>query len=86
MTEQSILERLDALVQLSVPAMTEVEKETDETRVLRLCDYAHTREEIAKGMGKSLNRIDVVLNSLRKVGRIRSLPKDGMTVYVRLRR
>lgn len=86
MVEQAILERLEALVQLSIPVMGEVGKETDETRVLRLCDYNHTREEIAKTIAKSLNRVDVVLNCLRREGRIRSLTKDGMTVYVRLRR
>lgn len=86
MIEKAILERLEVLVQLSIPPMESAEKETDEIKVLRLCDYNHTREDIAKEIGKSLNRVDVVLNGLRKAGKIRSVPKDGATVYVRVRR
>ena len=86
MTDQAMLERLEALVLLSVPPMPKTDRETDETRVLALCDYGHTRDQIAKTIGKSLNRVDVLLNALRKDGKIRSVSKDSSTVYVRLRR
>lgn len=86
MHENAITERLDVLIQLALPTLDPVEKETDESRILSLCDYQHTREQIAKKTGKSLNRVDVVLNGLRKAGKIRSVTKDGQTVYIRLRR
>ena len=85
MVEKTILERLEALIQLSIPPLQAIEKETDEIRVLRLCDYSHTREEISRSLKKSLNRVDVVLNALRKTGKIRSVSKDGSTVYIRMR-
>lgn len=84
--EKAMLERLDVLVQLAIPSIPAGERETDETKILRLCDYDHPREDISKEIGKPLNRVDVVLNSLRKSGKIRSAQKDGSTVYIRLRR
>lgn len=84
--DKAILERLEALVQLSIPPVEEPEKETDEVRILRLCDFNHTREDIAKQISKPVNRVDVVLNGLRKAGKIRSVSKDGATVYLRFRR
>ncbi|MCH7986508.1 MAG: hypothetical protein IH847_07985 [Acidobacteria bacterium] len=86
MIEKAILERLEALVQLSLPSVTLPDKETNEIKVLRLCDYNQTREDIAKAIGITQNQVDVLLNSLRKSGKIRSVPKDGTTVYIRLRR
>ncbi len=86
MNDPAILERLETLVLLSVPPMPRPDRETDETRVLALCDYAHTRDQIAKTIGKPLNRVDVLLNALRKEGKIRSVSKDSSTVYVRLPR
>jgi hypothetical protein len=85
-SEKEILEVLEAIVQLLLPPAVEGGRETDESRILRLCDFDHTREQIAKAINKPLNRVDVVLNSLRKNGRIKSLPRGGNTVYIRVRR
>ena len=85
MMEKSVLERLDALLLLSMPPVRGSAKETNEVKVLRLCDFQHTREDISKEVKISLNQVDVILNGLRKTGRIVSLPKDGTKVYLRLR-
>jgi hypothetical protein len=84
MVDSSLTERLDALIQLLMPPVPSETRETDEIRVLRLCDHLHDREAIAKEIGKPIGRIDVILNTLRRDGRIRSVSKDGRTVYVRL--
>jgi len=78
-----VVERLDALIYLFLPPIPEA-KQTDERRVLELCDYGHTREEIAKDVGKPFSTIDPILSSLRKASRIRSVSRDGRTVYVRV--
>ena len=78
-----VVERLDALIYIFLPPIPEG-KQTDERRVLELCDYAHTREEIAEDIGKPFSTIDPILSSLRKAGRIRSVLRDGHKVYVRV--
>ncbi len=86
-TNSAILERLDALIQLLLPSTTgyALPEKGDRFAVLSLCDYEHSREEIKKLLGKSQNRVDVVLNSLRKDGLVKSVSKNGTTLYVRVR-
>jgi len=85
MLDKAILERLEALLLLSIPPVPRSAKETNEVKVLRLCDFQHSREDISKEVKISLNQVDVILNGLRKTGRIVSLSKDGTKVYLRLR-
>jgi DNA-binding transcriptional ArsR family regulator len=83
----AILERLEALVHLLLPSMSGygLPEKGDKYAVLSLCDYAHTREDIKNSLGKSQNRVDVVLNSLRKDSLIKSASRDGKIMYVRVR-
>lgn len=85
MQEKAIVERLEALLQLCLPPVPKTAKETVETKVLRLCNFQNTREEISKTLKISFNQLDVTLNGLRKAGKIVSLQRDGTTVYIRLR-
>jgi hypothetical protein len=77
-----VVERLDALIILLLPRVPEG-KRTDETRVLEYCDFGHTREQIATEIGKATSVVDPILSRLRKAGRIRSMARNGQTVYLR---
>ncbi len=79
-----LIEQNEVLIQLSIPRYVRPEKVTDESRALGLCDFQHTRKEIVRKLGKPQGRVDVILNGLRKAGRIRSVTKEGQTYYVRL--
>lgn len=56
-----------------------------EQAVYSLCDMQHTRKDMAMTLTKTLNLIDVTLNSLRRKGLGKPVEIGDRTCYVRLK-
>jgi transcription initiation factor IIE alpha subunit len=83
-----IRERIDVMIHLLLAPVQATEPNVRgkvQREVLKLCDFAHTREEIAKKLKISLNLLDVTLNKLRNKNFIRSVQVSGKTYYIRIR-
>lgn len=85
---EQIIERLNILVELSVPPLNveglrlgKVEKQ-----VLELCDLKNTREDMTNKLGKKITHIDKTLSGLRGKGLVRSLKIGDKTFYIRSKR
>ena len=84
----AILDRMDIVIHLLLSPIKRSEitlKGKMQKAVLELCDFGHTREDMAKRLDKSLNTIDVTLNSLRKQDFIKSVSVEGKTYYIRIK-
>lgn len=86
MSEKEIVERLDVLISLTIPRFIEsnYQEKGVQVDILKLCDFENTSDDMARKLKKSRNRIDVNLSKLRSKGLIKSVLKNGTTVYVRL--
>lgn len=83
-----IRDRIDVMIHLLLAPIQITEPKVRgkvQQKVLTLCDFTHTREEIADELQISLNQVDVTLNNLRKKNLIRSVQVGGKTYYVRIR-
>jgi hypothetical protein len=86
MNHKAIVERLDVLISLLIPRFdsSKYQERGVQLDVPRLCDYENTADDMVRQLKKTRNRIDVNLSKLRAKGLIRSVTKNGQTVYVRL--
>jgi len=82
-SNDDIVERLDILIALSIPAFNE-SKYSSGADVVRYCDANHTTAEIVKKTGKTKKAVERALENLRATGTIRSVKKGSRTYYVRL--
>ena len=82
-----VVERLDVLIHLSIPAYTETNYNFSglPVKIIELCDFEHTRNDIISKLGKPANQIDPALTKLRQSGIIRSVIKNQKTYYVRVK-
>lgn len=83
-----MVERLDILIELSIPPMNleglklgEVEKS-----ILELCDLKNTADDMASKLGKTTTHIHKTLSGLRDKNLIKSLKIGEKTFYIRTRR
>lgn len=84
--EDPVLSRLDVLISLLLPRMTKYagEKSDLQRKILALCDYEHTSDEISKATKKTPNHVIKELSLLRSRGLVKTMKRDGRLVYVRL--
>ena len=82
---EAIVDRLNILIELSVPPPKTEGMGKTEAKVLELCDMKNTVDDMMKKLKKTRNVIDVRLHSLRKKGLIRSIKLGKKTYYVRTR-
>ena len=73
--------KLDILIKLQRANMPKPTVGKEEKKILKLCDRKHAIEDIMKETGKKRHNFEVVLANLRKKGLIRSVRKEGKTVY-----
>ena len=87
MSEQDIIDRMDAILSLLLPPFDETKCNLRglPLQVLKLCDYEHTVTDMVKVTKKSRAQVDNALSKLRKEGYIKTLTKNGLNVYVRLK-
>jgi DNA-binding transcriptional ArsR family regulator len=87
MDGKKIIERMDTIVSLLIPAFdaTNYSVKGLKLDILRLCDYEHTVQDIVKKLKKSKSQIENELSNLRALDLIKSLVKDKKTVYARLK-
>ena len=84
---KQIVDRLDVLIHLSIPTYSESNYDFSglAVRIIELCDFEHTRNDIIKKISKPANQVDPALTKLRQSGIIRSVIKDQKTYYVRVK-
>lgn len=80
-TLKGIDSKLDILIRLQRAGLPKTKIGEEEKKVLKLCDGKHTIEDIMNETGKKQGNIYVVLSNLRKKVLIRSIRKEGKTVY-----
>jgi hypothetical protein len=87
MSEQDIIERMDALVCLLLPPFDESKYNLKgiPIQVLKLCDYEHSVNDMINIIKKPRAQIDNALSKLRKEGYIKSISRNGSNVYLRLK-
>lgn len=87
MSEQDILERMDAIVCLLLPPFDEGKYGLKgiPLHVLKLCDYEHSVNDMIKIIKKPRAQIDNALSKLRKEGYIKTITRNGSSVYLRLK-
>jgi hypothetical protein len=81
-----VCNRLDVLISLLIPPIV---RDNDppkglQLEILKLCDYEHTTEDIQKTLNKTNKHINKDLSLLRSKGMIRTVPRDGKQVHVRI--
>lgn len=82
----AIIQRLDVLISLSIPPpQPTVKLGKVEQAVYSLCDMQHARRDMAMTLNKTVNLIDVTLNSLRRKGLVKPVEIGDRTCYVRLK-
>ena len=69
---ETIIKKLDTLVQLVAVAVTEGRKQADQIRLLALAGFKAS--QIAQILGTTRNTVSVALSNLRRDGR---LPRGG---------
>jgi hypothetical protein len=82
-----VCERLDALISLLMPsAVGPIDPPKGlQLDIFKLCDYEHTTEEIRQAVGKKQTHVNKELSLLRSKGLIRSVPRDGRQVHIRVK-
>jgi len=80
---EAIVDRLDILIELSVPPPKTEGMGKTEAKVLELCDIKHTANDMMKKLKKTRTLIDVTLHNLRSKGFIRSVKVGKKTYHVR---
>lgn len=87
MSERDIIERMDAMLALLIPAFDKNKYQFKGVplQVLELCDYEHTVSDMMVKIKKPRNQIDPALTKLRKEGYVKTINKNGKTVYLRLK-
>ena len=86
MTNEEVIERLDILISLSVPAFNEAKYPVTGLglEVLRYADASHTVDDICKKIKKPRTAVDTILSRLRAKGLVKSVVKSSKTYYIRL--
>jgi DNA-binding transcriptional ArsR family regulator len=84
--DDPVLSRLDVLISLLLPRMAKYagEKSELQRKILSLCDYEHSSDEISKATKKTPNHVIKELSLLRSRGLVKTMKRDGRLVYVRL--
>ena len=84
---KQVIERMDVLIKLNIPAFdkNEYKMKGQALDVLKLCDFAHTREAIIKNLKINKKSLDPILSNLRKNGFLISIVKNEEIYYVRLK-
>lgn len=82
---EAIVDRLNILIELSVPPPKTEGLGKTEAKVLELCDMKHIANDMMKKLKKTKNLIDVTLHNLRSKGLIRSIKVGKKTYHVRTR-
>lgn len=82
---EEIVDRLNVLIELSVPPLKTEGLGKAEAKVLELCDMKHTANDMMKKLKKTRNMIDFTLHKLRDKGLIRSIRIGKKKYHVRTR-
>jgi hypothetical protein len=80
-----IVDRLNMLIELSVPPPKTEGLSKTEAKVLEMCDMKNTANDMMKKLQKTRNAIDITLHNLRSKGLIRSIKVGKKTYHVRTR-
>lgn len=82
-----VLEKLDVIISLMIPTFIESNYDMKglSLQVLKLCNYENTVQDMVKKLKKSRPQIDNSLSKLRTEGYIKTIVKNNLTVYVRLK-
>ena len=86
MNNQEVVERLDILISLMVPAFNSSKYQIKGVGldILRLADGNNTVEDMVKKLKKPRTVIDPLLSKLRSQDLIKSVSKNSKTYYIRL--
>jgi DNA-binding transcriptional ArsR family regulator len=87
MNEKDIVDRLDILISLMIPKFDASNYDVKGLglEIMKLCDASYTVQDMCKELDKPRQIIDNALSKLRSKELVKTISKDGKTVYVRLK-